>query len=42
MVPDKDDIIECSRGVIAFADAANPNTNIRATILDESKGRINF
>ena len=42
MVPDKDGITECSRRVIAFADAANPNTNIRVTILDESKGRINF
>ena len=42
MVPDKDDIIECSIGVIASPDAAFLKMNVRVTILNERKGRINF
>lgn len=42
MVPDKDDIIECSIGVIASPDAAFLKMNVSVTILNERKGRINF
>ena len=37
MVPDKDDIIECSIGVIASPDAAFLKMNVRVTILNERR-----
>ena len=42
LVSNEDDIIKCSCGIIPFVDTITPYTNVKVTILDENKRRIDL
>ena len=42
LVPDEDDIIECSCRIITSVDTASRNKNFKITILGKNKRRINL
>ena len=41
-IPDEDDIIECSCGVIASMEAAIPCSSVKITILDDQKHQLDL